>query len=78
MSRRGERSLPRPYQDKAVREVLTRYTDGACAQDAAASAHGGGRDDRRHIVFERLLPLIDAGKVLFIAHRRCPPGKCEA
>jgi superfamily II DNA or RNA helicase len=29
MSRRGKRSLPRPYQDKAVREVLTRYTDGS-------------------------------------------------
>jgi hypothetical protein len=29
MSRRAKRFLPRPYQEKAVREVLTLYTKGA-------------------------------------------------
>jgi superfamily II DNA or RNA helicase len=69
MSPPRKRFLPRPYQDKAVREVLTLYTDGA-RKMLLHLPTGAGKTIIATLIIERLLPLIDSGKVLFIAHRR--------
>jgi len=69
MSPRRKRFLPRPYQDKAVREVLSLYTGGA-RKMLLHLPTGAGKTIIATLIIERLLPLIDAGKVLFIAHRR--------
>ena len=69
MSPRRRRFLPRPYQEKAVREVLTLYQDGA-RKMLLHLPTGAGKTIIATLIIERLLPLIDAGKVLFIAHRR--------
>ncbi len=69
MSPRRKRFLPRPYQEKAVREVLTLYQDGA-RKMLLHLPTGAGKTIIATLIIERLLPLIDAGKVLFIAHRR--------
>ena len=69
MSVKCKRFLPRPYQDKAVREVLTLYTDGA-RKMLLHLPTGAGKTIIATLIIERLLPLIDSGKVLFIAHRR--------
>ncbi|MGA7981273.1 MAG: DEAD/DEAH box helicase [Chromatiaceae bacterium] len=64
-----KRFLPRPYQDKAVREVLTLYKGGA-RKMLLHLPTGSGKTIIATLIIERLLPLIDSGKVLFIAHRR--------
>ena len=69
MSRRAKRFLPRPYQEKAVREVLTLYTKGA-RKMLLHLPRGAGKTIIATLIIERLLTLIDSGKVLFIAHRR--------
>ena len=69
MSLKSKRFLPRPYQDKAVREVLTLYTDGA-RKMLLHLPTGAGKTIIATLIIERLLALIDSGKVLFIAHRR--------
>jgi ATP-dependent helicase IRC3 len=69
MSSRAKRFLPRPYQEKAVREVLTLYVDGA-RKMLLHLPTGAGKTIIATLIIERLLPLIDSGKVLFIAHRR--------
>lgn len=69
MSPKCKRFLPRPYQDKAVREVLSLYQDGA-RKMLLHLPTGAGKTIIATLIIERLLPLIDSGKVLFIAHRR--------
>jgi len=69
MSPRSKRFLPRPYQQKAVREVLTLYKDGA-RKLLLHLPTGSGKTIIATLIIEQLLPLIDSGKVLFIAHRR--------
>jgi len=69
MSPPRKRFLPRPYQEKAVREVLTLYQDGA-RKMLLHLPTGAGKTIIATLIIERLLPLIDSGKVLFIAHRR--------
>jgi len=69
MSPRRKQFLARPYQDKAVREVLSLYDDGA-RKMLLHLPTGAGKTIIATLIIERLLPLIDAGKVLFIAHRR--------
>ncbi len=69
MSPQCKRFLPRPYQEKAVREVLTLYKDGA-RKMLLHLPTGSGKTIIATLIIERLLPLIDSGKVLFIAHRR--------
>ena len=69
MSPRRKQFLARPYQDKAVREVLSLYHDGA-RKMLLHLPTGAGKTIIATLIIERLLPLIDAGKVLFIAHRR--------
>jgi superfamily II DNA or RNA helicase len=69
MSQQYKRFLPRPYQQKAVREVLTLYQGGA-RKLLLHLPTGSGKTIIATLIIERLLPLIDSGKVLFIAHRR--------
>jgi ATP-dependent helicase IRC3 len=69
MSPQCKRFLPRPYQEKAVREVLSLYTGGA-RKMLLHLPTGAGKTVIATLIIERLLPLIDSGKVLFIAHRR--------
>ncbi len=69
MSPRRKQFLARPYQDKAVREVLSLYDDGA-RKMLLHLPTGAGKTIIATLIIERLLPLIDAGKVLFIAHRK--------
>lgn len=69
MSPQCKRFLPRPYQEKAVREVLSLYQDGA-RKMLLHLPTGAGKTIIATLIIERLLPLIDSGKVLFIAHRR--------
>ena len=69
MSPQCKRFLPRPYQEKAVREVLSRY-QGGVRKMLLHLPTGSGKTVIATLIIERLLPLIDAGKVLFIAHRR--------
>ncbi|MGB5734809.1 MAG: DEAD/DEAH box helicase family protein, partial [Thiohalocapsa sp.] len=69
MSPRRKQFLARPYQDKAVREVLSLYHDGA-RKMLLHLPTGAGKTIIATLIIERLLPLIDAGKVLFIAHRK--------
>ncbi|MCP4899330.1 MAG: DEAD/DEAH box helicase family protein, partial [bacterium] len=69
MSPQCKRFLPRPYQEKAVREVLSLYTGGA-RKMLLHLPTGSGKTIIATLIIERLLPLIDSGKVLFIAHRR--------
>jgi ATP-dependent helicase IRC3 len=60
---------PRPYQEKAVREVLTRYNGGARKMPLHLPT-GAGKTVIATLTIECLLPMIGGGKVLFIAHRR--------
>ncbi len=69
MSPQRKRFLPRPYQEKAVREVLTLHKGGA-RKMLLHLPTGSGKTIIATLIIERLLPLIDSGKVLFIAHRR--------
>jgi superfamily II DNA or RNA helicase len=69
MSPQSKRFLPRPYQQKAVREVLALYKDGA-RKMLLHLPTGSGKTIIATLIIEQLLPLIDTGKVLFIAHRR--------
>jgi ATP-dependent helicase IRC3 len=69
MSPRRKQFLARPYQAKAVREVLSLYDDGA-RKMLLHLPTGAGKTIIATLIIERLLPLIDAGKVLFIAHRK--------
>jgi ATP-dependent helicase IRC3 len=69
MSPKCKQFLPRPYQDKAVREVLALYTGGA-RKMLLHLPTGAGKTVIATLIIERLLPLIGSGKVLFIAHRR--------
>ncbi|MFL7808764.1 MAG: DEAD/DEAH box helicase family protein, partial [Anaerolineae bacterium] len=69
MSPQCERFLPRPYQEKAVREVLSLYTGGS-RKMLLHLPTGAGKTIIATLIIERLLPLIGSGKVLFIAHRR--------
>jgi ATP-dependent helicase IRC3 len=64
-----KRFLPRPYQEKAVREVLSRYEGGA-RKMLLHLPTGSGKTIIATLIIERLLPLIHSGKILFIAHRR--------
>ena len=69
MRPQNKRFLPRPYQDKAVREVLACYQKGA-RKMLLHLPTGSGKTIIATLIIEQLLPLIDSGKVLFIAHRR--------
>lgn len=69
MSSACNRFLPRPYQEKAVREVLSLYRDGV-RKMLLHLPTGSGKTVIATLIIERLLPLIGSGKVLFIAHRR--------
>ena len=69
MSPPCKRFRPRPYQEKAVREVISLYQGGA-RKMLLHIPTGAGKTIIATLIIERLLPLIDAGKVLFIAHRR--------
>jgi len=69
MSPGRKQFLAHPYQDKAVREVLSLYQDGA-RKMLLHLPTGAGKTIIATLIIERLLPLIDAGKVLFIAHRK--------
>jgi superfamily II DNA or RNA helicase len=60
---------PRPYQERSVREVLTRYNGGA-RKMLLHLPTGAGKTIIATLIIERLLPMIGGGKVLFIAHRR--------
>jgi ATP-dependent helicase IRC3 len=64
-----KRFLTRPYQDRAVREVLARYRSGA-RKMLLHLPTGAGKTVIATLIIERLLPSIAGGKVLFIAHRR--------
>ena len=66
-----KRFLPRPYQEKAVREVLSLYQDEV-RKMLLHLPTGSGKTVIATLIIERLLPLIDSGKMLFIAHRSVP------
>ena len=57
MSPQRKRFLPRPYQEKAVREVLTLYKGGA-RKMLLHLPTGSGKTVIATLIIERLLPLI--------------------
>ncbi len=69
MSPQCKRFPPRPYQENAVRQVLSLYKGGA-RKLLLHLPTGAGKTIIATLIIERLLPLTDSGKVLFIAHRR--------
>ena len=65
----SRRFTPRPYQDSAVRRVLSLFRQGE-REMLLHLPTGSGKTIIATVVIEKLLPLLGEGKVLFVAHRR--------
>ena len=65
----SKRFTPRPYQDQAVQRVHSLFRQG----ERELLLHlptGSGKTIIATLVMEKLLPLLQGGKVLFVAHRQ--------
>ena len=60
---------PRPYQDAAVRRVVSLFGEGE-REMLLHLPTGSGKTIIATVVIEKLLPKLKGGKVLFVAHRR--------
>lgn len=60
---------PRPYQETAVEQVLALYRRGTRSMLLHLPT-GSGKTVIASLIIERLLPIIGAARVLFLAHRR--------
>ena len=65
----SRRFTARPYQDSAVRRVLSLFRQGE-REMLLHLPTGSGKTIIATVVIEKLLPLLGEGKVLFVAHRR--------
>ena len=65
----SRRFTPRPYQDNAVRQVLSKFRAGQ-REMLLHLPTGSGKTIIATLVIEKLLPKLGRGKVLFVAHRR--------